>query len=96
MSEIEQKDKIIKIIEMFFPNAKIYLFGSYAKGTARRGSDIDIAIDIGERMPLTQKGQIRSMIDVLNLIQNVDVVDFYAAPPELKNEILKHGILWKN
>ena len=42
----EQKKQIIKVIEIFFPEAKIYLFGSRARGTNRPMADIDVDIDI--------------------------------------------------
>jgi predicted nucleotidyltransferase len=90
------KERIIKIIELFLPNAKIYLFGSRARGDYTERSDYDIAIDNRERLPLVIKGQIRSMIDVLNIPQEVDVVDFNAIPDTLKNNILKEGIVWKS
>lgn len=95
VATIDQKDKIITIITMFFPVAKIYLFGSYARGDITRSSDIDIAIDIGKPLPLVQRSQIKKMIECLNLLQNVDVVDFHSVPPELQKNILKDGILWK-
>lgn len=81
---------------MFFPEAKIYLFGSFARGDATRSSDIDIAIDIGMRMPLYEKAQIRSMIDVLNIVQNIDIVDFQAVPEKMQQNILREGIVWKS
>ena len=89
------KDKIIKIIEIFFPNAKIYLFGSRAREDHNERSDIDIAIDAGSPISLTEKGQILSMIDALNIPQKTDIVDFQRAPQALKDNILKEGILWK-
>ncbi len=49
------KDKIIKVIEIFYPNAKIYLFGSRARGTNEEQSDIDIAIDAGLPIPMAKK-----------------------------------------
>ncbi len=54
------KEQIIKVIEIFFPDAKIYLFGSRAKGTHHERSDIDIAIDVGRLMTMTERGQINS------------------------------------
>ena len=92
---IEEKDKIITIITMFFPQAKIYLFGSYARGDYKRSSDIDIAIDNGEPISIIQKQQIKNMIEALNMIQNTDVVDFQSVPSELQKNILKDGIVWK-
>lgn len=81
---------------MFFPKAKIYLFGSFARGDDKRGSDIDIAIDNKTALPLVEHQQVRNMIECLNLIQNVDVVDFQSIPEELKKNILKQGIVWKD
>ena len=89
------KEKIIKIIEIIFPDAKIYLFGSRSRGDNTERSDVDIAIDAGRPMSLTEKGQIMSMIDALNMPQKTDVVDFNRAPEALKNNILQEGILWK-
>lgn len=91
-----EKDKIITIISMFFPEAKIYLFGSYARGDFTRSSDLDIAIDIGRPVPLVEKSQIKNMIEALNLIQNVDIVDFHTVPEALQQNIIKEGIVWKS
>ncbi len=92
----DKQDKIIKVIEIFFPDAKIYLFGSRAKNTHTVTSDIDIAIDAGHPMGMTERGQINSMLDALNIPQNIDVVDFQRAPEALRVNILRDGILWKN
>ena len=94
MTQIKHKDKIITIIKMFFPSAKIYLFGSYARGDNILGSDIDIAVDIGQRIPLSERGKIIAMIDAIGLIQEVDVVDFYSLPDDMKKNILKAGVEW--
>ena len=91
-----QKDRIIKIIEMFHPQAKIYLFGSRAKGDYTTTSDLDIAIDAGTAMPLIDKAKIFSMIDTLNMPQKTDIADFHRVPLALQENILKHGILWKS
>ena len=90
------KEKIVKIIEIFFPHAKIYLFGSRSRGDHNERSDIDIAIDTGKQISLLEKGQILSMIDALNMPQKTDIVDIHRAPRALKDNILKEGILWKS
>lgn len=89
------QDKIVKVIEVLFPNARIFLFGSRARSDFNERSDIDIAIDAGRPLTMTEKGQIISMIDALNIIQKTDVVDFQRAPQKLKDNILKEGIRWK-
>ncbi|MBQ0076670.1 MAG: nucleotidyltransferase domain-containing protein [Bacteroidales bacterium] len=35
-------------LKPFFRNAKVYLYGSYSKGTAHKDSDIDVAVVIPE------------------------------------------------
>lgn len=89
----EKQDKIIKVIEIFFPHAKIYLFGSRAKDTYKINSDIDIAIDAGKALTMTEIGQLNSMLDALNIPQNIDLVDFQRA---LQVNIMHDGIVWKN
>ena len=89
------KEQIIKVIEIFFPDAKIYLFGSRAKGTHHERSDIDIAIDAGRLLTMSERGQLNNMIDALNIVQEVNIVDFNNIPEALKNNILKEGIVWK-
>jgi len=90
------KKRIIKIIEIFFPQAKIYLFGSRARGDYDERSDFDIAIDAGEKISLVERGQIMSMIDALNIPQYVDMVDFNAVAQDMKDRIIKEKIVWKN
>jgi uncharacterized protein len=97
VSDIPQKDKIIKIITMFYPEAKIYLFGSYARGDFTRSSDIDIAVDAGKEIPIVPRQQIRNMFEALNLVQRIDLVDFQSVPTELKENVVKEGVLlWGN
>jgi len=90
------KEKIIKVIEIFYPKAKVYLFGSRARENYTEQSDIDIAIDAGVPMTITELGQIHSMIDALNIPQKTDVVDLHRASQALKDNILREGFLWKN
>jgi len=90
------KDKIVKVVEIFFPHAKVYLFGSRAKGTNRESSDIDIAIDAGQPIGMTEKGQINSMLDALNIPQKIDLIDFHRVPESLKDSILREGVMWKS
>lgn len=96
MDEIKYKDTMIKIIHMFLPKAKIYLFGSYAQGTNRPGSDIDIAVDNGKQLTLEELKNIKRLIDALPISQKVDVVDLNRVPVEMRDAILRDGIIWKN
>jgi predicted nucleotidyltransferase len=95
MTQVPYKDIMIKIIEIFFPDAKIYLFGSYARGDNRAGSDIDIAIDVGRKLTLDELSMIKSLISALPMAQKVDVVCMHRIPEKMKDIILRDGKLWK-
>lgn len=95
METIKYKDAIIKIVEIFFPEAKIYLFGSYARGVQKIGSDIDIAIDIGRPLSFIELNRIARLIDALPIAQRVDLVDLCVVPQEMRKEILENGKPWK-
>jgi len=96
MAELEHKANIIKLITAFYPNAKIYLFGSYAQSKARQGSDIDIAIDTGKRLTLHEWQFLWNLLDALPTVQKIDLVDMYRIPNDMRDEILTKGIIWKS
>lgn len=92
----EYKKLILKAIDYHYPRAKIILFGSRARGIHKPGSDIDLALDIGEPIPLSEMARIRVTLENIPLALEIDVVDMHNIPVELKNLILNEGIVWKN
>jgi len=89
------KKKIISLISALFPNTKIYLFGSRARGNHAQWSDIDIALDAGKRIPSEDVGEIISVLEGTNLPYKIEVVDIHHVSDEMKESILEEGILWK-
>jgi len=96
MTEVPHKSSIIKIISAFYPDAKIYLFGSYARNKARQGSDIDIAIDVGKRLNLHEWQFLWNLLDALPTAQKIDLIDMNRIPNTMRESILKEGIAWKS
>ncbi len=94
-TEVPHQSSIIKIITAFYPDAKIYLFGSYARGKARQGSDIDIAIDVGKRLDLHEGQFLCNLLDALPTVQNIDLIDMHRIAQDMGDHILKEGIVWK-
>lgn len=90
------KDMILRAMEYHFPKAKIYLFGSRARGDNKPGSDIDLAVDTGERISTQEIWRARNTLENLLISLSIDLVDMNAIPSELKELILKEGIEWKN
>lgn len=93
--EKEHKEKIIDFLKILFPKAKIYLFGSRARGDFRTFSDIDIAIDEGGVVePIRRIGEAREMLNASYIPYTIEVVDLYRMPEEMRKIVLKEGIRW--
>jgi predicted nucleotidyltransferase len=87
---------IVGVISALLPEAKIYLFGSRAKGTHRKNSDIDLAVDAGKELPRVDIGEARDMLNESNIPFKFDVVDLQAVNKEMQDAIRKDGIVWKS
>jgi len=95
MTSVPEKDLIVKLLIALFPNAKIYLFGSRARGTYTERSDIDIAIDLGRKMEFSELGVAKNVLEGLNIPQKIDVVDMqHSITDSMKEQIAKEGIVW--
>jgi predicted nucleotidyltransferase len=72
-----------------------YLFGSYARGEEKQGSDVDLAILYRETPPATLEGLGLDIADALSarLKRKVDVVVLNSASPDLVHRVLRDGIL---
>ncbi len=92
----EYKDLILKAIAYHYPQAKVILFGSRARGTHRQGSDIDVALDIGEPIKLREMSRIRVTLENLPISLGIDIVDMHNILAELQQIIASEGIVWKN
>lgn len=88
------KHKLLPVLQKHFSGATVYLFGSRAKGKARSGSDIDIAVDAGSKLEFKVFSLARNEIEDLNIPVNIDLVDFHRVPQGMQEEIIKDGIVW--
>jgi predicted nucleotidyltransferase len=95
-SKLEKYKKIIMpIIERHVPNAKIILYGSRARGDFEEGADINIALDMGEKIDSWLIYPIMLNLEDSNLPIFFSVVDFAKVSEEFRKNILKDGIMWK-
>jgi predicted nucleotidyltransferase len=95
VSNVPKQDLIIKLLTTLFPDAKIYLFGSRARGTHTERSDIDIAIDMGRKLEIDEWAIADGVLAGLNISQKIDVVDMWRASESMKKQIMQDGIIWK-
>jgi predicted nucleotidyltransferase len=80
------------ILRSHIPAAKVWVFGSRAKGTARRGSDLDLAIDTGTKLPSSGVVHLADAFEEAPLAFNVDIVDLHSISPEFRALIDAHKI----
>ncbi len=88
------KEIIVPIIIRHVPNAKIILYGSRARGDAGAGSDIDVALDTGEKIDSSLIYKITGDLEDSDLPIFFDIVDFASVSEEMKKNILKDGVVW--
>ncbi|MCK9373981.1 MAG: nucleotidyltransferase domain-containing protein [Sulfuricurvum sp.] len=68
-------EKIVDTIKKNLKIQKIILFGSRAKETYKKGSDIDISI-VSEGLSLKELNQLKVMLDDLMLPYKIDLLDY--------------------
>ncbi len=72
-----------------------YLFGSFARGTARPDSDLDIAVLFAERIDARLGGPLDELRDAVERAcsRPCDLIDARAAPADLVHRVLRDGQL---
>jgi predicted nucleotidyltransferase len=88
------KTQLLKIIHSYLPNCKVWLFGSRARNQERAGSDIDLALDNGEKIPWGTITKMLIDIDETTLPMKIDLVDLNTVDEDFKKQALSEGILW--
>jgi len=74
--DAEDLHVVLQILRQHLPpHARVWVFGSRATGKARRGSDLDLALDLGEKLPPELETTLRFAFEDSDLPWTVDVVD---------------------
>ena len=74
--------------------ARVYLFGSWARGEARRYSDIDIAILADEPLPPGLLLDLQDALETSDVLYPVDLVDLAEVPASMRERVLVEGVPW--
>lgn len=74
--------------------ARVYLFGSHARGDMQRASDIDVAILPDEPLPAGLLSTIREALEESHVPANVDLVHLSESDPALRTAVLRERLPW--
>lgn len=72
----------------------VYLFGSHAAGTARRYSDVDVAIDARSPIPASVWAALSEAIEDSTVPWHVDLVDLGQVDPDFRRRVISEGLPW--
>jgi uncharacterized protein len=72
----------------------VYLFGSHAAGTARKYSDVDIAVDARTPLPASVWAGLSEALEDSTVPWHVDLVDLGQTDPEFRRRVIKEGLPW--
>ena len=95
MNKYVERIKALVLKEMDGEPASVYLFGSWARGTQQRSSDVDVAIEYHGASNWKKIEALREALEESTIPYCVDVVDMQNASESLLKEIRKDGIVWK-
>lgn len=86
------------IIRAYLPpeTAEVRLFGSRARGDARRWLDIDIAVAPKGELPVGLLAELREALEQSSLLLDVDVVDLLEADEKVREAVRREGIPWND
>src|SRR3989337_4301292 len=74
--------------------ADVYLFGSWARGTQRPTSDIDVAIESADPLSRSLLASLREALEESTIPNRVDVVDLAEPDAALAAGVRRDGIRW--
>jgi len=74
--------------------ARVYLFGSWARGEACRTSDIDVGILPSAPLPAGLLPEIEEALENSLSLYPVDLVDLTTASDHFRGRVLAEGLSW--
>ncbi len=90
----EHRAQVLDIIRRRLPDARIWVYGSRAKGRARRYSDLDLMLDgHGKTIPARVMGDLDEDFDESNLPIIVDLHDMALTDARFLDRVRKDFLL---
>lgn len=83
----QEKALVQSIVRELLPDARVMLFGSRVTGDYIPASDLDVAIDAGEPIPLRTQSKLQLAFSESSLPYFVDIVDWHAISDEFRQVV---------
>lgn len=90
------KEVLLIIRRYLSDDYKVYLFGSWATGTALPTSDVDIGILGNKEIPWEVMTRIRGEVDAIPTLRSIDIVDLNTKEKSFQENIIKSAIPIEN
>jgi hypothetical protein len=74
--------------------AQVYLFGSFASGSERQSSYIDVAIDAGEPLPAGVMSNLADELEESTVPSEVKRIDLNTVSGDVRNKVIQEDLLW--
>ena len=89
----QHRQIVLQVLTETLPDGtQAWVFGSRAKGRARRYSDLDLVIDAGRRLSVDQTAILREAFDESDLPYRVDLVDWHALDDGFRRLIMTERV----
>lgn len=83
----EDRDIIRRIMNVYLPDARTYVYGSRAKGAAKPYSDLDLLVRCEQEIEFSQISNTKELMSASDLPFFVDIADWERLSPEFRSEI---------
>lgn len=84
-------DGIVTMLRAALPTLELlYLFGSRARGVGQPGSDVDLAVHAGGRIPREECFRLQEQL-ARHLHRDVDLIDLSSATTVMRIQVIEHG-----
>jgi len=84
------KQKVITVLKQYNVT-KAGIFGSYARGDYKKGSDVDILVEIDDSIDLIDFIRLKNLLEKA-LKRKVDLIEYGLIRKELRKTILKEEV----
>ena len=87
------KETVSIILAKLAPDCDVLAFGSRVKGTARKYSDLDLAIRGDGPLGFSRYARLRQAFEDSSLPINVDILDWHTIPESFRENIGKNYVI---